>query len=68
MGGVDGHADGADCGYSLLEGALGSGRDVDESLVSLTNVPPLEVASVLMTFIGVRRLGIDSAVGLKNEK
>ena len=54
VGGVDGHADGADGGYSLLEGALGSGRDVDEPLVGLTNVPPLEVASVLMTFIRIR--------------
>ena len=54
MGGIDGHADWADGGHSLLEGALGSGRDVDESLVSLTNVPPLEVASVLMTFIRIR--------------
>ena len=68
MGGVDGHADGADGGHSLLEGALGSGRDVEEPLVGLTNVPPLKVASVLVTFIGVRRLGVDSAVGLKNEK
>ena len=68
MGGVDGHADGADGGHSLLEGALGPGWDINKPLVGLTNVPPLEVASVLMTFIGVRRLGIDSAVGLKNEK
>ena len=67
MGGVDGHADGADCGYSLLEGALGSGRDVDEPLVGLTNVAPLEVAGVLVTLIRIRRLGVDSAVGLKNK-
>ena len=68
MGGVDGYADGADGGHSLLEGALGSRRDVDEPLVGLTNVAPFEVAIVLMTFIRIRRLGVDSAVGLKDEK
>ena len=68
VGGVDGHADGADGGHSLLEGALGSGRDVDEPLVGLTDVAPLEVTGVLVTLIRIRRLCVDSAVGLKNEK
>ena len=64
MPGVNCHRDWPNSGHGCLEVVLRPSRNVDEPLISLTNVVRIEMARLLHTLVGVGPLSVDTTVGL----